>query len=32
MGLYDWKPEYSIGYPPIDLQHKQMFRMAAELH
>jgi hemerythrin len=32
MGLYDWKPEYSIGCPPIDLQHKQMFRMAAELH
>ncbi|MGA2596694.1 MAG: bacteriohemerythrin [Bryobacteraceae bacterium] len=32
MGLYDWKPEYSIGCPPIDLQHKQIFRMAAELH
>ncbi len=32
MGLFDWKPEYSIGCPPIDLQHKQIFRMAAELH
>jgi len=32
MGLYDRKPEYSIGCPLIDLQHKQILRITAELH
>ena len=32
MSLFDWKAEYSVGSPEIDLQHRQLFRMAAELH
>jgi hemerythrin len=32
MSLFDWKPDYSVGNTEIDQQHKQLFRMAGELH
>jgi hemerythrin len=32
MSLFEWKAEYSVGNPEIDLQHRQIFRMAGELH
>jgi hemerythrin len=32
MSLFDWKADYSIGRTEIDFQHKQIFRMAGELH
>lgn len=31
MNFFAWKPEYAVGCPEIDLQHKQLFRMAGEL-
>ena len=32
MNLFEWKPDYSVGNAQIDMQHKQLFRMAGELH
>jgi len=32
MSLFAWKSDYSVGNAQIDLQHKQLFRMAGELH
>ncbi len=32
MSIFSWRPEYSVGSAQIDLQHKQIFRMADELH
>ena len=32
MSLFEWKSDYSVGNAQIDLQHKQLFRMAKELH
>ena len=30
--LFDWKPEYSVGFAEIDGLHQQVLRAAAELH
>ena len=32
MGLFAWSSQYSVNVPEIDAQHKQLFRMANELH
>ncbi len=32
MTMFDWKPEYAVGHPDIDSQHKRLFQLAAELH
>lgn len=32
MTMFEWKPEYSVGYPQIDEQHKRLFEFANELH
>ena len=32
MSLFAWKQEYAVGHPDIDEQHKQLFRMADDLH
>lgn len=30
--MFEWKQEYCIGHPEIDLQHRRLFELAAELH
>jgi hemerythrin-like metal-binding protein len=30
--IFDWQPEYSVGFVEIDGLHQQVFRAAAELH
>ena len=30
--IFDWQPEYSVGFDEIDGLHQQVFRAAAELH
>ncbi len=30
--MFDWKPEYSVAIPEIDVQHKRLFALGAELH
>lgn len=30
--MFEWKQEYSVGYVPIDQQHKRLFELANELH
>lgn len=30
--MFEWKQEYSVGYVPIDQQHKRLFELAEELH
>jgi hemerythrin len=32
MSMFEWKPEYSLGYDEIDSQHKRLFEIASELH
>ena len=32
MSMFSWQPEYSVGYPDIDNQHKKLFELADELH
>ena len=32
MNMFQWKPEYSVGYAQIDEQHKRLFELASELH
>ena len=32
MTMFEWKPEYSVGYTQIDEQHKRLFEFANELH
>jgi hemerythrin len=32
MSMFQWKPEYSVGYAQIDEQHKRLFELADELH
>jgi len=32
MSLFEWKDQYSVGYLPIDIQHKRLFQLADELH
>jgi hemerythrin len=32
MGMFEWKPEYSVGYAQIDEQHKRLFELAEEMH
>jgi hemerythrin len=32
MSMFQWKQEYSVGYPEIDNQHKRLFQLADELH
>lgn len=32
MSMFQWKPEYSVGYVPIDQQHMRLFELADELH
>jgi hemerythrin-like metal-binding protein len=32
MSLFAWDPKYSVGHPDIDEQHKQLFKMAEDLH
>jgi hemerythrin len=31
-GMFDWKPEYSVGVKSIDGQHQKLFALARELH
>src|ERR1035441_7519111 len=30
--MFEWKPEYSVQIPKIDVQHQRLFALAAELH
>lgn len=30
MSMFQWKQEYSVGYVPIDEQHKRLFELADE--
>src|SRR5690242_9739423 len=30
--MFEWKPEYRIGIPEIDVQHQRLFALAEELH
>ncbi len=30
--IFDWQPEYSVGFAEIDGLHQQVFRAAGELH
>ena len=30
--MFDWKPEYSVGFAEIDALHQQVFHSAGELH
>lgn len=30
--MFDWKPEYSLNIAEIDKQHKQLFKLAADLY
>ncbi len=30
--IFDWRPEYSVGFAEIDGLHRQVFRAAGELH
>ena len=30
--IFDWRPEYSVGFAEIDGLHQQVFRAAEELH
>jgi len=30
--IFDWQPEYSVGFAEIDGLHQQVFRAARELH
>jgi hemerythrin len=32
MSMFQWKQEYSVGYPEIDKQHQKLFQLADELH
>lgn len=32
MGLFAWRSEYSIKHDHLDSQHKELFRLAEELH
>ena len=32
MSLFSWKDIYGIGVPDIDAQHRQLYRLADELH
>lgn len=32
MSLFAWNEKYSVGYAEIDEQHKQLFKMADDLH
>jgi hemerythrin len=32
MSMFQWKQEYSVGYPEIDTQHKKLFELADQLH
>jgi hemerythrin len=32
MSMFSWQPEYSVGYPDIDNQHKKLFELADRLH
>ncbi len=32
MSMFQWRQEYSVGYPQIDEQHKRLFEIADELH
>ena len=30
--IFDWRPEYSVGFAEVDGLHQQVFRAAGELH
>lgn len=30
--MFEWKQEYCIGHPEIDLQHRRLFELAGELY
>lgn len=30
--MFDWQPDYSVGFAEIDALHRQVFRTAGELH
>jgi hemerythrin len=32
MSLFSWKDSYSIGVPDIDAQHRQLYKLADDLH
>ena len=32
MSLFAWKDSYSIGVPDIDAQHRQLYKLADDLH
>ena len=32
MSMFEWKPEYSVGYAEIDTQHKRLFVLAGDLY
>ena len=31
MSMFEWKPEYNVGHPGIDTQHKKLFQYADDL-
>jgi hemerythrin len=32
MGIFDWKPEYSVGDARLDREHRELFARAGALH